>query len=270
MRLLPYCPKPPLSRYVELIWFVRGKPDYVREKVLPNGVIELIINLGPYQKVVDERDPARFRLYKEAWVAGMQEGFLLIEALDESDLIGVRFKPGQAAPFLRFPPEELTNHVIECEDLLGGFVRELRERLLTAVTVRERISILEHMLLRRLDPDWAPDPVVALALHALDRSESPPSVASLSRQAGLSHKQLITRFRREVGLTPKLLAQIARFQSVIRAVRGLGAAHWADVAQQCGYYDQAHLIREFRRFSGTTPGQYLKHRDEDENHILIR
>ncbi len=270
MRLLPYLPKPPLSRFVELIWFVQGKPDYVREKVLPNGVLELIINLGPYHKVVEEQDSTRFRVYKEAWIAGMQEGFLLIEALEESDLVGVRFKPGKAAPFLRFPPEELTNHVIECDGSLGRFTRELRERLLAAASLRERISILEQMLLQRLDPDWAPDPVVSFALRELGRGTSPPSVASLSRQAGLSHKQLISRFRREVGLTPKLLAQIARFQSIIQAVRGSAAASWADVAQQCGYHDQAHLIREFRRFSGTTPGQYLKHRDEDENHILIR
>ncbi len=270
MQLIPHVPRPPLSMFVELIWFVRGKPDYLREKVLPNGALELIINLGPYHKVVDEQDPARFRVYKEAWVAGMQEGSLLIEAFDESDLVGVRFKPGMAAPFLRLSPEEFTNRVIECEELFGGLLQEVRERLLETASPGERVRLLEDMLLRRLDQDWAPDPVVALALRELGRGAPDFRVASLSRRIGISHKQLISRFRREVGLAPKLLAQVARFQSVLRAVRGLGTAPWADVAQRCGYHDQAHLIREFRRFSGTTPGQYLRHRDDDENHILIR
>jgi hypothetical protein len=89
-------PGPPLAAYVELFWFVQGRPDYVREKVLPNGAIEFIVNLGAAHKVVDRWDGSRCRLFDQAWLAGLQEDFLLVEAVEDFDLVGVRFRPGAA------------------------------------------------------------------------------------------------------------------------------------------------------------------------------
>lgn len=78
MKLIPYFPKPPLSRFIELIWAVQGTPDYTREKVLPNGAIELIINLGSYHKVVSKAAHRRFEVYRESWLAGLQEESIII------------------------------------------------------------------------------------------------------------------------------------------------------------------------------------------------
>jgi AraC-like DNA-binding protein len=75
--------------------------------------------------------------------------------------------------------------------------------------------------------------------------------------------------RKTVGTSPKLLARIFRFQSVISLVKDCAEVNWTQVAHHCGYYDQAHMIREFHLFSNATPRDYLKHRDEDENHIIV-
>ena len=103
MKLVAYLSTPPLSRFLEMIWTVQGTSDYTREKVLPNGAIKLIINLGSFHKVVNKADERRFEVYRESWIAGVQEEYILIEALKESDLIGIRFLIGRRIPFPPLP-----------------------------------------------------------------------------------------------------------------------------------------------------------------------
>ena len=268
MRLIPYFSKPPLSRFVELIWAVQGTTNYTREKVLPNGAIELIINLGSFHKVVNKVDDRKFDVYRESWIAGMQEEYILIEALRESDLIGIRFRPGGAYPFFRFPVSELTNKVLESDLIFGTLVRDLRQRLMETKGLDQRIHLIEDFLLKQIDPGGE-DPLVTYALREIHNYAGQASIRALSREAGLSHKQLISRFRKVTGVSPKLLARIVRFQSVISCVKNQKDASWADVAQQCNYYDQAHMIRDFHLFSGSSPSSYIQHRDDDENHIII-
>jgi AraC-like DNA-binding protein len=84
------------------------------------------------------------------------------------------------------------------------------------------------------------------------------SIDRLVADAGISNRQLERRFLCEVGLSPKQLCRILRFQQIFRALNGNDAT-WAAVALDCGYYDQAHLIRDFRQFSGVTPAALLQH-----------
>src|SRR5262245_42480231 len=95
-------PRPPLSRYIQLIWFVRGTPP-AREKILPNGVVEVIMNLGSPHRVIDETAPHRVTTYRDSWVAGIQRGAILISPVRESNLVGIRFKPGGASGLFAFP-----------------------------------------------------------------------------------------------------------------------------------------------------------------------
>jgi AraC-like DNA-binding protein len=268
MKLVPYFPKPPLSRFIELIWAVQGTPDYTREKVLPNGAIELIINLGSYHKVVSKTDHRHFEVFRESWLAGIQEDYIIIEALRESDLIGIRFRPGGAHAFLHFPVSEMTNHVVECEQLFGALLRQLREQLLETPRFDQRIRLIENFMLKRIDPATE-DPLIAYALREIHQHDGQKMIYQLSREVGYSHKHLISRFRAAVGVSPKRLCRILRFQSVIHRIKNQTQVRWADVAQQCNYYDQAHLIHEFRHFSDANPSGYLQHRDADENHIIV-
>jgi AraC-like DNA-binding protein len=268
MKLVPYFPKPPLSKFIELIWAVKGTPNYKREKVLPNGAIELIINLGSPHKVVSKVDSRQFEVYRESWMAGAQEDHIIIEAQRESDLIGIRFRPGGAYSFLRFPVSEITNKVFESDLIFGTLMGELRERLFEIKESHQRVRIIEDFLLQRIDLAFD-DPLVAYALREIRRPDRQRLIRELSREVGLSNKQLISRFRKVVGVSPKLLYRIFRFQSVISHVKDRKHIRWTEVAHQCNYYDQAHMIREFHLFSDSNPSHYLQHRDDDENHIVV-
>jgi AraC-like DNA-binding protein len=267
MRFVPYFPGAPLSRFVELIWMLEGRADYSREKVLPNGAIELIINLGSYHKVVDRYDKSRFEVFRDCWIAGMQEEHITIEAIDESNLIGIRFRPGGAYPFFSFPISELTNRVIESDQILGPLAAQLREQVMETDVPAERLHIIEAMLLKRIGEKGS-DALVDYAIGKL-RGGSGRSIAELSRSAGVSEKHLIALFKKSVGITPKYLSRIFRFQQVLGLVKDLHQVNWTEIAHDCGYFDQAHLIKEFHALSGSKPSEYLKNRDDDENHIII-
>lgn len=269
MRITPFLPTPPLDRFVELVWTLHGTPDYSREKVLPNGAVELIVNLGSPHKVVDRTDPGRFTLYRRAWVAGLQREWIVIEAVRESHLLGVRFRPGGAYPFLHRPMAELTDRVVECDALLGRLADELRERLLAAADDRERVRRAEAVLRSRLDPDLAPEPWLAWALGELRRVDPAPRVGELARTIGVSQPTLVRRFRQRVGVAPKRLARIHRLQAVIARAARSSRPDWAGLAAACGFTDQPHLNREFRALTGSSPGEYLARRDADVNHVIV-
>jgi AraC-like DNA-binding protein len=268
-RLHGYVPRPPLSRYVQLIWFVRGTRGPAREKVLPNGVVEVIINLGSPHRVVEEGAPWKATTFREAWVAGIQREAIIIEPTRESDLVGIRFKPGGAFALFGFPMAELCDRVVELDLIDRPFFAELRERLLEEAADEAKARLIEAALLARMRPEGGGDGKVGLAVQALLRGSDGLSMAGLCGQLGVSQKHLIHLFHQRVGMTPKLLARVLRFDAVIRGLAGAKVVRWAEVAQRYGYFDQAHLIADFRAFAGTTPRGYWQARSEDGAHIVL-
>jgi len=137
---LVYCarrPHPPLGRWVECLWLAQGYADSARYKVLPNGVVELIINLGEESHgVVDARRPSRVVNFGQSWVAGLQLAAITVESLTRTALIGVRFLPGGATALLTLPAAELTNQVVGLEAMRTQEVASIRERLLEPATCR--------------------------------------------------------------------------------------------------------------------------------------
>lgn len=267
-RFIAYAPRPPISRHVALVWQALGQPAPQAEKVLPNGVVELIINLGPPHRVLDPADPTRFTRYHAAWIAGMQRSFLVIAAEHSTELLGIRFRPGGAHALLRRPLAEFNDHVVECDLTLRRFADELRDRLHAAPPGLARVEIAEAMLLRHLDPDLG-DPRIDRLVARLAAAPHASSIADLAADLGLSQKHLIHLCKQQVGLSPKLLSRVLRFNAVVRALERERTPPWAAVAARHGYSDQAHLIAEFKTFAGVTPTLYLRRRLPDANHLAV-
>ena len=257
-----YLPSPPLRASVELLWMTSGLGQPGTERILPNGVFELIINLGAPQRVVHDSGFTRFR---RAWVAGLQRGPLDIASEHDTHLVGIRFRPGGAAAILGLPVHELTDTVIDWET---PWVAELRERLLDRTSDGERLALVEASLQRV--QRRTPDRRVAHALGAMGAAPAGLGVGRLAQTLGCSHKHLIDLFRREVGLTPKALQRILRFQAVLRAVNQGRPTSWTELAHRHGYADQAHMNHDFRTLAGLPPGAYLGARTADPNHLVVR
>lgn len=265
-------PSAPLRRNVQAIWSVEEPGAVERDRVLPNGVLELIINLGSNEHgVVDPEDAGRSQRFKRSWVAGLQEGPLIIDEATESHLVGVRFLPGGAHDLLGFPLREVTNLVMEGEALSLPWLEELRERLLEKPQWPARAALVQQYLERAMGPTPGRPAWLDVALNRLADQESPRRIRDISEELGLTHRQLIERFRSSVGVTPRRLARIFRLQQVLQCVAGRERVNWAQVASECGFADQAHLNHEFRDLAGVRPSEYLAQRyDEDGDHMMER
>jgi AraC-like DNA-binding protein len=164
---------------------------------------------------------------------------------------------------------ELADEVIELELIRRQRFADLRAQLLQADSTAAKFRVVEAMLLDALDFGHGAHPAVAQLADRIRSWDGAVRISELVEQVALSHKRLMQLFQRDVGMTPKALAQIYRFQSVLRRIAGKSSPDWSRVAAECGYYDQPHLVHEFRRLSGLTPNEYLASRLPNLNHTVI-
>jgi AraC-like DNA-binding protein len=265
--------RPPeaLAGFVELLWYWEGSArPHNFERLLPDGSMELIINLGEDEvRVYDQHDVSRFERLEGATLVGPQSEFFVIDTAEQDRVMGVHFRPGGAFPFLRVPADELHGLHVSLSHLWGGFARELRERLLAATTVDARFQVLESALLARIARPLEWHRAVA---HALDefRCGGTRTISSVIEATGVSARRFVEVFRHQVGMPPKQFCRVRRFQRVIRSLPEGCLIDWAGLAAETGYFDQAHLIHDFRAIAGLSPGEYAALRTVHLNHVPMR
>lgn len=266
-----YIPRPPLSDFVDLFWFYEGyDPPHEKERCLPTGTIELVINLLEDElKVYDRHDTERFQRFRGSVICGAYSEFFVIDTASQGSTMGVHFKPGGAFPFFKLPACELRDEHVSLETLWGVRAGELRDRLLEAETPESRFRILEQALLAQAARPLARHPAVAFALREFQGVSHGRMVSDVTGQIGLSQRRFIQLFSEEVGLTPKLFCRVRRFQEVLHLIERGQRVEWAEVALACGYFDQAHFIHDFRAFSGLKPTVYLERQSEHLNHVPL-
>ena len=244
-----HVPGPPLSEHVALLWLYDGYvAGHAQERLLPTGSMNLIVGL---------RD-------ETALFVGAYSEPGLLETSSAISVIGAYFHPGGAFPFLTLPADELHNLDVNLDDIWPpAEARELRERLFAA-PLEKKIAVLERALIERLRRPR--NPFVDFALGEFRRALPVKAVAD---RIGVSQRTFIQTFAREVGMTPKLFCRVKRFQRALRMVHGRADVDWSEVALACGYFDQPHLNRDFREFSGLTPSRYLEMRTEHLNHVPV-
>jgi AraC-like DNA-binding protein len=174
--------------------------------------------------------------------------------------VGVRFKAGGTTPFLPASASELLNTHVALHDLWGASALELEERLFETPAPAAQARLLAQALLAHLFRPLERHPAVEYALHAFEQTPHGRTVAQVADVTGLSQRYFRSLFHAEVGLSPKQFCRIRRFMSVLPHIRKGTGVDWADLALASGYYDQAHLINEFRDLAGMSPTAYVRDR----------
>lgn len=240
-----------------LLRFYNGYRETVtapsRVRTLPTRTTVVIINLGPPLHLVLPGSGGRGRDYG-SFVAGMHDGHGSYAGPGGQRGVQLDVTPLGAYTLFGVPLDGLTNAAVDLPDLLGRGARTLVERLGEAPSWGERFDVLDAFLLRRLEAGPVPDPEVSRAWRLLDRDPA-VSVADLAADTGWSRKHLTNRFRSQAGLTPKVMGRVLRFQRAVDLLTG--GTRPADAAAAAGYYDQAHLNREFRALAGCTPRELI-------------
>jgi AraC-like DNA-binding protein len=261
-------PRPPLDAYVESIWLCQNPAGPRRlERVLPSGSAQLIVNLAEDQTRLYQGSNLTPQVLPGTILSGIATRYQIIDSDEQAHVAGVVFNPGGTSAFTRLPASELTNADVPVADLWNGSNR-LREQLLAAASPGEALSQLENWLFEM----WLQrtgHPAVRFALEAFHSSPAIARIRDVTDMISLSPKRFIQKFEMEVGLTPKRYCRLRRFQSAISKAHRMTQIEWTQLALDCGYFDQAHFIHEFREFAGVTPGEYASGSTPFQNHVTF-
>jgi len=262
-------PGAPLVGHVDFLWALSDAPDHARERILPNGTIELVVNLAEDRFAIASARAAGSLQLPGAMVSGCYRAPFEIDTRVHASIVGVHFAPGGAAGLLGAAPGELADTHVGLGELWAGAAVELRERLCAAASVDERFRILERALRDRLARAREPRAAVRAALVALERPGS--EVGRVTQDLQLSRRRFIEIFTQDVGMTPKRYARVRRFQRALSRATAQRAPAWAELATACGYADQSHLCREWAELAGVSPSELVMLRNArvKEGHLAV-
>lgn len=263
-------PVPALAHVVHQIWYSEGRVAYARDRILPGGGALLLFNLGPRQYRIEPGPPERRLAFDDIWLAGPHQSPIDAEAPHGAAVLGVVFKPAGLRPWLRIDAECCSDRVLPLTDLLGDRVLALRESLLECQTSGARFALVESWLQRHLHDRVQPSALVTASMAVIEARHGRLGIDALAAGAGVSRRHLAARFRAEVGLTPKAMACLRRFQHLLKRLGQAGPGSWPALANECGYYDQSHLIRDFHAYTGMAPGDFLRCAQPDPGSIVLR
>jgi AraC-like DNA-binding protein len=190
------------------------------------------------------------------FVMGAHASSSVVEGECAPSYLEVRLTPLGAYTLLGLPMDQLSDQLVDLVDLLGAPGRRLADQLRETPSWRQRFALLDQVLLQRLACGPRPSPEVSWAWQRLVVSGGAVPIGRIAAEVGWSHRHLIAQFRQQVGLRPKTVARLVRLDRVWRCLDQPGPLDWGQVAAEAGYADQAHLVREFRQFTGTTPTQF--------------
>jgi AraC-like DNA-binding protein len=259
MEFVSGAPHPILRPHVRRYCGYRERTAHpIRRRELPSADVTLIFGLGPELRLL-EPFPARHT----SFVAGLDDRSAVMEHDGEAAGVEVNLTPLGAHRLFGVSMHVLARRVVELDDVLGREGELLGERLHETPTWPGRFRILDDAIRARIADAPEPSPGVAWAWQRLLATAGRIRVGALASELGWSRKRLVVRFREEIGLPPKSLARILRFRRAVRLLERDEDRGFAEVALDCGYYDQAHLNRDFRLLAGSTPSELLARRFPD-------
>ena len=262
---------PRLADMVASMWFGEGKVAYQRDRILPSGQSQLLINLGPPQYRIAAGPPEVRVPFVDVWYSGLHQGPIDTEAPHGNALLGVAFSARGAFPWLGESMDGLADRIIALADAIGDGALALRERLLNTPSLEMRFKLVERWLVARLKPRTIVHPAVRWAVDRIAASGGRIPIEELAVQTGFTRRHLGNLFKQQVGLSPKSLARVHRFRGALDLLnRADGEVPWAALAEQCGFYDQSHLIHEFRRFTGFSPTELARRDRPDTGRVVLR
>jgi AraC-like DNA-binding protein len=250
-----YVPNKWLQPYIQTIFILETKVGIPKNEfslIAPNGSMKLVI---PYRNSMRSTIGQIFREHKEAscFIIGLSTNSANIECDADYGNLCVEFKPFGAYRFFDFTLQEISNQIYNTYEVFNEMGRVLQERVTEIVNLDEKVLFVEKFLYKQLVTLQKSDPITDYAINQINLSNGLISINELSEEMGYSRRYLLNKFTENVGLSPKEFACIVRFSSVFKGIN----LHDNEEKHFELYYDQSHLIKEFKKYTGLTPGEYL-------------
>ena len=267
MQFHKHTPKFPLSNFIEHIVYVKGSLPIPYLKELPDGGVNLVIELNDktVNTIYPEESLRKKHEVKRAWISGLQKQAILYKNNTDSTIISVRFTTGGFFCLTKIPITAIDHVGMEAETLLGNSFSYLYQKIINASSVQEMFAFIEHYFLQyRMDHNTEHEIV-----RFIDQNIDKP-IDWLIHKSGYSQKHVIHLLKKHTGFSPKYLQRLHRFQLVVKDVQNQkNKIDWFSVVHRHGYYDQAHLIKDFSYFSGISPTDYINSQKAIEDNSLV-
>lgn len=245
-------PHPQLRDYIIGYVGLRSTMRLTRERHLPSGEAALVVNLGTPHDVIGPGVQAATLKFRSVAAMGVHDQPFVTSSAGAKHLLVVRLTPPGARLLFGVAMDQLCNRWIDLVEVDRVLARRIEGRVHEPREWNDLFDFMDSAMIERRAGAPISARGVLWAWRELRRSGGLSSIDSLADHLDWSHKRLLAGFREHVGVRPKATAEIVRFNRVLRLPRTDGRINWASVAQDCGYYDQAHMIREFKSFAGVT------------------
>jgi AraC-like DNA-binding protein len=264
MNYQTYQPHPDLSALVKFYWTleVPFDPSNQRQKIIPDGCIEMTFNLEDgIKRYTSEND---FIVHPCAMVMGQRTKSYFIEPLGNVNSFAICFYPYGFANFVCTPLENLVDVETPIESLFGETpAKELEQKIIQAASTQKRIEVIETFLLNKLHQNKTIENLVKTTVDTLLATNGSSSINQILRNDLSKRRQLERNFRKQVGISPKQLGKVLRLQTALKMLLNNNES-LTNIAYESEYFDQAHFIKDFKEFTGTTPKEFLG----NENMVL--
>jgi len=257
MRYQEYAPSGKLEKFIKCYWFLEDdaiSPARLKERVFPDGCIELIFHYGDLYRKYNHNNQAE--LQPRSFVHGQLKKFMELEATGKTGIFSVRFQPAGLHPFVHSEVNRFTGITVPISEIWPITGTTLETKIISAESHQERIDIIEQFLLAHFITRNSYDDIAYCVGKIVDHAGN----ISIDELAGLLHtgtRSLERKFTATVGLSPKLLARIIRFNQTLQRIEARDFSNFTCVAYEGGFYDQAHFIKDFKQLTGLNPKQYF-------------
>jgi AraC-like DNA-binding protein len=234
-----------LSPLIETYWSASGlTEDENSEKVLPDGCVDIIFTFG---RAAGRVCPS---------IIGTMTSFLEVQYSKSVQMFGIRFKPAGITAFTRVPVEEFTDRIVELAFVETLLDRSFYEMPAGKESAAEIITHIDGCLLQQLSRLYCPDRRIVRAIDLFYLAKGQLSPADAAAEVCLCPRHFERQFKLAVGISPKTFARVVRFNHARRFLSAHPRKDLSAIAAECGYYDHAHLIKDFKTLSGDTPAGF--------------
>lgn len=248
----------PLANYIQSLWAIESEHEsdaYVKSQIMPDGIVEIIFHYrDPFFTYRDNNKS----IQPENFAISMMRKYVEIESSGKTGFVSARFYPWGAYHFFREPVQNFLDQIIDARRLWGDRSTQIIETLKASNSIEERFKLIEQFLLHRLVEFKRTDTSIDEVIKLVRSEKGQLSIEEVCDRTRLSKKQLERSFQATVGTTPKIFSRISRFLAICNNLQDHKGKTLSELSHECGYYDQAHFIKEFKKFSGYTPKEFFQ------------
>jgi AraC-like DNA-binding protein len=249
---------PVLKKLIKYYWIIKSSNEIdIQGKLIPMNNIDLIINLSTPIKYTNG---ANEKVYLKSHFNGIQSNYRTVQQKGILDIVGISFYPTGFYPLVKVPLSEFQNKIIQIDNVLHGFEREI-ERIAGIESDHKRISIIEEILMKIIDFKLIPDKMLDLLTNDFTKYGDSINIKKYCKSHGINQKTLERNFYKYIGTTPKSFLQVTKFQNTMKRLRKGNFSSMTQIGYEYNYYDQTHFINSFKTFMGNTPSKQRKEND---------